>query len=276
MLPNPLFLNVHMYGVMIAVGILCTFAVLYLYGKRMKVDIRFLDFCFYNGIVSIALGFGSAALFDSFYDYLENPEAGFRFTGGLTFLGGLIGGVACFLMVYVFMRRRLHGRLSEVISIAPCCITITHAFGRVGCFFAGCCYGKVTDGPFGVLFPGHSEPVHPTQLYEAIFLFAVFGVMSYLLLARRFRHNMSIYLITYGIFRYLIEFVRDDDRGSFIGSISPSQFWAIVMVVLGIVIPFAWRYFEKKYPPAEPALEQDAPIEEQTVTEEETTEEPET
>lgn len=258
MLPDPLFWNVHMYGVMIAVGILCTFAVLYLYGKRLNVDIRFLDFCFYNAIASIAIGFGSASLFDSFYDYLKNPEKGFRLTGGMTFIGGLIGGVVCFLLVYVIMRRRLHGRLAQIISIAPCCITIAHAFGRVGCFFAGCCYGKVTDGPFGVLFPGHTQPVHPTQLYEAFFLFVVFGICSYLVLAHKFRHNMSIYLIAYGIFRYLIEFVRDDDRGTFIGSISPSQFWSIVMVVLGIVIPFAWRYVERKYPPAPIPAESDA------------------
>ena len=245
MLPNPIFWNIHMYGVMIAVGVLCCFLSLFYLTKKLKVDQRFTDFIYYNGIASIALGFGSATLFQSFYNYLANPEAGFKL-GGMTFIGGLIGGVATFLIVYAFFWKKYDTTLFDVLSIIPCPILIAHAFGRIGCFCAGCCYGKETDSIFGIKFPGMSTPVHPTMLYEAIFLFFLFAVCSFLLLKWNFKHNLSVYLIAYGIFRFLIEFIRDDDRGAFIGSLTPSQFWSLLMVIFGIGLIFLMNYILKK------------------------------
>ena len=126
----------------------------------------------------------------------------------------------------------------NVLSLIPCSILVGHAFGRIGCFCAGCCYGRPTDSFLGVRFPGHIQDVHPTQLYEAFFLFALFAVCSYLLLKKGFKHNMSVYLVAYGIFRFLIEFVRDDERGQLLGFISPSQFWSILMIGLGVGVYF--------------------------------------
>ena len=247
MLPDPILeiaissdfvIKVHMYGVMIALGILAAFAVLFFYGKRMKVETSFLDFIYYNAIVSIALGFLSAALFQATYDFIEDPSAGFNIDSGITFIGGLIGGTLTFLLIYFAFRKKLSKKLTEVLSLIPCSILIGHAFGRIGCFFAGCCYGKPTDSFLGVRFPGHPGSVHPTQLYEAFFLFALFAVCSYLLLKKGFKHNMSLYLVAYGIFRFLIEFVRNDERGQLLGFISPSQFWSILMIALGIGLYF--------------------------------------
>lgn len=241
MLPDPIFLNVHMYGVMVAVGVLAAFLVLTFYCKRLGITEKFNDFMFYNGIFAVIAGMGSAALFQAVYDYIEDPLAGFHFDGGLTFIGGLIGGVVCFLALYFILRKRLTNRLCEVLSVVPCAITVAHAFGRVGCFFAGCCYGAPTDSFLGVKFPRLPVPVHPTQLYEAAFLFLLFGICTYLLLKRGFQHNMSLYLICYGIFRFCIEFIRDDDRGALVGSISPSQFWSLAMIVLGVAFVFIHR-----------------------------------
>ena len=64
----------------------------------------------------------------------------------------------------------------------------------------------------------------------------MFGITSYLVLKKKFKYNMSLYLVAYGVFRFLIEFIRGDDRGKFIGALSPSQFWSIGMVVLGIAL----------------------------------------
>ena len=236
----------YMYGLMIALGILACFGVLFYYGHKKKVEEKFIDFIFFNGVASIIVGFGSAALFQATYNYIENPENGFRFDGGITFLGGLIGGIVCFLAIYFIFRKRYKTRLMDIISICPCCILIAHAFGRVGCFFAGCCYGKPTDSFLGVQFPRLPEPVHPTQLYEAAFLFLLFAICFLLAMKKDFKHNLTVYLIAYGIFRFLIEFVRDDDRGALVAGISPSQFWSLLMVVAGIVVFFAFRYLEKK------------------------------
>lgn len=250
MLPDPIIqignYTVYMYGLMIAVGILVGSFVLYFYGKKKGLDESFLDFCFFDSIGAIFFGFASAALFQAVYNYIEDPSAGFSFGGGITFIGGLIGGVVFFLAVYFIFRKKLKGRLLQMISLAPCVILVDHAFGRVGCFFAGCCYGKRTDSFLGVKFPGMSYAVHPTQLYEAIFLFVMFAICSYLFLKRSFRHNMSLYLVSYGCFRFLIEFLRGDDRGKFIFGISPSQFWALVMIVAGVGVYFLLDYFFKK------------------------------
>ena len=241
MLPDPLFLNVHMYGVMVAIGVLATFTVLYLYGKKLNFSEKFSDFVFYNALFSIVVGFGSAALFQSVYNYIENPDAGFHFSKSITFIGGLIGGVIFFLAVYFILKNKINGKLVQLLPLAPCAITVAHAFGRVGCFFAGCCYGIKTDSALGVVFPELGYPVHPTQLYEAAFLFVLFAVMSYLLLCRGFRHNMSVYLISYGIFRFALEFLRDDHRGALVSGITPSQFWSVCMVVIGVALIFVMK-----------------------------------
>lgn len=238
MLPNPIIWNIHMYGVMMALGILAAFSVLSFYAKKCNVDEKFTDFVFFNGIGAIAAGLGSAALFQAVYNYIEHPERGFKITGNITFIGGLIGGVVFFLAVYFILRPRLTGRVTQILSIAPCCITAAHALGRIGCFFAGCCYGKPTDSFLGVKFPHLFYPVHPTQLYEAAFLFLLFGVCSYLLLKKKFQHNMSLYLVAYGIFRFCLEFLRGDARGELVAGISPSQFWSIAMVLVGIAMYF--------------------------------------
>lgn len=232
----------HMYGLMIGIGVLLCFVVLFTYAKKLGYDPAFIDFVFYNGIASIIGGFASAALFQAFYNYLAHPELGFHIGQGLTFIGGALGGAVIFLVVYfIFRKKYKKTRLADVISLIPCCIFIAHGFGRVGCFFAGCCYGKVTHSFLGVKFPYLSEPVYPTQLYEAAFLFIMFGVCSYLLLKKNFRHNLSLWLISYGIFRFFIEFLRGDARGSFIPGLSPSQFWSIIMVVLGVGCYFLLR-----------------------------------
>jgi len=241
MLPNPLFWNVHMYGIMVAVGILAAFLVIFKYGAKLSINEKFLDFIFYNGVASVIVGMGSAALFQAIYNFIENPSAGFHLDGGITFIGGLIGGSGFFLIIYFIFRKKLTGRLIEMLSVIPCSITVAHGFGRIGCFFAGCCYGKETDSFLGVKFPDLPAPVHPTQLYEAAFLFALFALCSYLVLKKGFRHNMSLYLVAYGIFRFAIEFLRGDDRGQLIGSISPSQFWSLLMVLGGVILYFALR-----------------------------------
>lgn len=240
MLPDPIFLDVHMYGVMIAIGLLCAFGVLFFYSKALNVERDFVDLIFYISVAAIVLGFGAATLVQAFYNYLENPDAGFHIGNGFTFLGGLIGGAtvflgAYFLLRYVILKTKYKSKLWQIMPVLPCAIYVAHGFGRIGCFFAGCCYGIKND-QFGLKFPKIADKVLPTQLYEAAFLFIMFGITSYLVLKKKFKYNMSLYLVAYGVFRFLIEFIRGDDRGKFIGALSPSQFWSIGMVVLGIAL----------------------------------------
>lgn len=242
---NKIF-EIHMYGVLVAIGIFAAFFSIFVYCKKLRIPDGFVDFIFYNGVASILFGFFSAALFQSVYNFIENPERGFHLGGGITFIGGLIGGALFFLLIYFLFRRRLKNTLSSVISVIPCAILVAHGFGRVGCFFAGCCYGTETDSFLGVQFPHLAHPVYPTQLYEAIFLFLMFALCSYLLLRHHTRHNMSLYLFSYGIFRFLLEFMRGDARGEFVALLSPSQFWSVLMVAAAFLV---W-FLEKRYVPA--------------------------
>ncbi len=243
MLPNPIFLNVHMYGVMIAVGLLCCFIVLFTYSKKMGIDTNFVDFVFYTAIVAILVGFGAATLFQTFYNYLDS---GVWRWGGMTFLGGLIGGVVSFLIIYAIFKYGLKRemKLYRILSLVPCCILVAHGFGRIGCFFAGCCYGIPTDSFLGVKFPNLPHAVHPTMLYEAAFLFIMFAVCSFLLLKYGFRHNLSLYLLSYGVFRFLIEYIRGDERGEFFLEIfSPSQIQSLIMILLCVPVFLLVEYF---------------------------------
>ncbi len=257
MWPYPLIGDfLYLYGIMIALGIVAAFAVLFLYSKKFKIEEKFTDFVFYNAIASIAIGFLSAALFQAFYNWLEDPSKVFKIGQGITFIGGLIGGAACFLLIYLIFRKRYTSKLTDVLSIVPCAILIAHGFGRIGCFFAGCCYGKPTDSFLGIRFVGMTQKVHPTMLYEAAFLFIVFAVCTFLLFKFKFKHNMELYLITYGAFRFAIEYLRGDPRGSFIPGVSPSQFWSIGMVLLGIGLWIGLELWWKKHPKAEITEEQ--------------------
>lgn len=253
MLPDALFWNVHMYGIMIAVGILACFLVLYLYSKRLGVATGLVDFCFYDGVFSILVGFGVAALVQATLNYIKNPAGGFDLRSGITVVPGLIGGAGFFLIVYFLLRKRLKLRLLDILPVIPCCITVAHGFGRIGCFFAGCCYGRETDSIFGVQFKNVSGTRLPTQLFEAAFLFLLFAVLTLLVLKWKCPYTLSIYLVAYGIFRFIIEFFRGDDRGQiFGGTLSPSQVGSILYLLLGIGWFFLHRYLLARYAAAAP------------------------
>ncbi|MBR5439376.1 MAG: prolipoprotein diacylglyceryl transferase [Clostridia bacterium] len=243
MYSDPIFFGANLYGISIAVGILACFIVLFSYCKVKKFNEQFVDFTFYNGIVAIGVGFLTAQLLHTFYIYLATGH--FNFPTGFSFLGGLLGGVISFIVGYLIFRKKLKQSIFDLTPVASCCILIAHAFGRIGCFFAGCCHGKETDSFLGVKFPDLPNPVHPTQLYEAAFLFALFIIFSILYLKKNDKYIICHYLISYGVFRFFIEFLRDDNKGKFIGNITPSQTWSIVMVVIGIALYFVIHYMYK-------------------------------
>lgn len=232
---------ITLYGILVGVGVLACFIVFWLLARHDKVDPAYVNFISVVGVVSVAAGFGFAALFQSLYDYISDPSSGFRYTG-LTFQGGLIGGAAVFLILVFAFRKKFKGKITDIISSVPLGILLGHSIGRVGCFMAGCCYGRPTDSRIGVSFidpatgEHMAEKVIPTNLIEAIFLFIAFVVLLIIYLKKRHPYNLPIYMILYGIFRFVIEFFRGDERGSFVPGLSPSQFWSLLMVVAAIPI----------------------------------------
>lgn len=235
MYPHDIIPGINLYVIMIVVGLLGAFIVLRLYLDKKFVSPRIQNFYLVLTAVSILVGFISANFFQALYDFIETGKFSLK-NAGITFLGGLIGGTATFLSVTFYNVRRdeeLKKSLPVIFELAPCAICLAHALGRLGCFFAGCCYGEITDSVFGVKFYGESVKRHPTQLYEAIFLFIMFAVTSFLYF-KDYRLSFVSYLMGYGLFRFIIEYLRDDYRGSSLVSfLTPSQFISILMIALG-------------------------------------------
>ena len=224
----------------------CVFFVLPRIMKRYDMSKKANDFYTILTLIAIAAGIGGAILFQLIYDLFEY---GFKlpsgYSPGMTFLGGLIVGAAAFLIGTRFVAKPEVRKEFWIIlrCIAPC-VCIAHAFGRIGCLFGGCCYGIEMDGFPGIWFPAGSNAANhlnggaavcvlPTQLFEAVFLFILFYVCY------RFNEKSLItYLISYGVFRFIIEFFRADHRGELLWqtALSPSQVLSIGMVILGVVL----------------------------------------
>ena len=275
MYPNELFnifgLSIDLYTICFLVGVIACLVFTIIAMKKCGYSSTARDTIIIIGIFAILIGLLSAALFQAFYNLIAGR--GFTFEG-MTFIGGLIGGVIAFLGIYFLYVYVINPRLKEksffksdmnkgvwyLLRIAPISITIAHGFGRIGCFFAGCCYGKETEAWYGIQFPGLHTKVIPTQLFEAIFLFVLSAAMIVLLFVVNFKYNMSLYLISYGIWRFVIEYFRGDYRGSFIPGLSPSQFWSIIMVLLGIVIFFLYKKFDPKFNKEPEQIEKDVEL----------------
>ena len=193
------------------------------------------------------IGLGSAMLFQFIFDSLKETSTNPLFS--MTFFGGLVGGVITFIIgYYLYIKRHYKNSnfTEDVLVIAPACITVAHGFGRIGCFLAGCCYGKQTDSIFGVNFPHLSYNVYPTQLFEAIFLLTLASILFLLAYKYKNKYTFSIYLLFYGIFRFLIEFIRGDDRGAYFLSFSPSQLFSIICVLISIILFFYFKLKKQK------------------------------
>ena len=168
--------------------------------------------------------------------------------GGLAFYGGLLLSTAAGI---VFLRvKRLP--VWDIVDGSGWAIPLGLGWGRIGCFFNGCCYGSITRGPLGTVFPGGSQaslgqfregllpspeavslPVYPTQLFEAFFSFLIALACYHYLLARRKFHGevFLVFTILYAALRFLEEIIRRDDRGVLAG-LSSSQLIALASIAV--------------------------------------------
>ncbi|MHB1415800.1 MAG: prolipoprotein diacylglyceryl transferase [Chloroflexota bacterium] len=147
--------------------------------------------------------------------YYEQPLRIFAsWEGGLVFQGAIIGGVLA--MMLFIGRHRLPILLA--LDLGGLGMPIGHSVGRFACFFEGCCYGKPTDLPWGVVFPYHDQPVHPTMIYEAFGNLIIFMALWRFDKIKPFRGaTFALYLMSYSTLRFLNEFLRGDPAQTFDG-----------------------------------------------------------
>lgn len=268
--------GVNLYGIFIAVGILACFIVFFLYGKKDGMDQDLQSFIFYVAIIAIVLGFVSAKFFQTIYNWIETGKFDFK-SAGITVMGGLLGGATAFLLAYFIggrfyftgKKKNIHiEQFSKILRLAPLCIIIAHAFGRISCLMVGCCHGaylgqEYVFGGIWMKTNAHGWGYHvPTQLYESLFLFVLFAVLS-VIYFKKSNLILPIYLISYGVWRMIIEIFRTDARGAVVLGLQPSQWMSIIFIAIGIgLILF---YYFKKIPFTEKAPKE---IEESVSTEE--------
>ncbi len=251
MVPNVVFLGLDLYYWMILCGVIFAMVLFRVLYSRVGISYPVLVLTLLVSVGAIVGGYASAALFQSFYSYLSTGK--FEWGVGTTFYGGLIGAAAVFLILYFlfghFFCKGAHLREFHrmLLLIAPC-IVLAHAFGRIGCLLDGCCYGRVSEYGLTMLVHGVWEKRVPIQLYESLFLFVLCGVLVLLILRGKGSFNPSIYLIAYGVWRFIIEFLRDDERGSSgLSFLTPSQLTAILLVLVGVAYALVYQFVLRKY-----------------------------
>ncbi len=269
-------LEVYLYGICMALGIISCFGFLMYTMWKKNFNDEATDKILLIGVFGTGFGILSAALFQGLYNYIDNPAGGFNLSG-MTFIGGLIGGVLSFLGVYwlyiyviaprtkiKLLQNNMNATLTDALPFIPVGIAIAHAFGRLGCFFGGCCYGMEADwglycaGSYSNGIYSQGPKVVPLQLFEMSFLIVLAVVMAVLYFKVKFNYNFGLYAVAYGVWRFCIEFARGDERGQFIGTaLSPSQFWSIIMIIVGVGYFFLQYYVlakHMKHPELQPSV----------------------
>lgn len=232
-------LTLHTYGLLVAFGFLAAYT---LFRRRLQQKGLPLNFIDNLAFLILAGGLlGARLLFfmvDPSVNFMGDPLSFFRlWEGGLVYYGGFLG--ALIVLAIVARRNRVPFLLISDAGAAP--LLVGQAIGRLGCFTAGCCYGRSTDGPFGVVF-SHPESlaplgmaIHPTQLYESIGNAVLCCLLLYVeRKTRQIGLSTAAYFIGYGLFRFFIESLRADDRGIQLAGLYPSQVISLAAVVAGI------------------------------------------
>lgn len=230
-------ITVHGYGAMIAIGILAAFWLGEKLAKKHGLDADKIDsFIFFVIIFGYACSklLYTITVFDQF---LKDPLSVLG-SGGWVVYGGVLGGI---LGAYLWCRR-IGWDFRKYFNVLIPCVALAQGFGRIGCFFAGCCYGIQTDSVIGVSFPVNSlcpvgHPVIPTQLIMSAGDFIIFAILLYNLEKGKYPDsNAALYLMLYSAGRFAVEFIRGDINRGFVGILSTSQFISIFAFALGLYI----------------------------------------
>ena len=231
------FLHLKTYGACMATGFLVCWWLVERLSERKDLS-NFLLSLMVSGVVGSRVAY---VIEHWRSEFAAHPERIIRVDqGGLMFYGGLILALVV-SFVWCLHKKEHPLALADLLGTV---VPLGHAFGRLGCFFYGCCYGRDSDAWCAVTFPvgspswyGHERTlvsVLPTQLFEAMALLALFAFL--LFLYRRFhRYTAGVYLMGYAVIRFGIEFLRGDPRAD-VGPFSISQTISIGLVFVGAAL----------------------------------------
>jgi len=233
-------LTIHTYGAFVALGFAAAIAVTMWFGKKEGMPSQQVMDLAFLGIVWAIIGSRLFYIFLNPSYYVERPLDIFKlWQGGLVFSGGLVFAVAALTW---HLKRRGMSLLSTADLFAPG-LALGQGIGRIGCFFAGCCYGKPADVPWAVVFSHpdslapHHVPLHPTQLYASLSGFALFAVLLGIRARKRFAGQVFVwFLILHSTARLLVERFRGDPRGIVPGTEMSVTQLVTLLVLVGSVV----------------------------------------
>ena len=219
------------YGLMIGVGALVAVAIGYFlvnrHGKNKDIFIILVT----SGILG---GFAGAKILYIITDWKNVLVSDFSevMQSGFVFYGGILGALLVLWLIHHLTRIDVLSYVQICIS----CVPIAHGFGRIGCHLVGCCYGVDYNGG-----------LFPVQLTEAVLLFVLgIGLIIYVWKRERPKHTLSIYLGTYSVLRFCLEFLRGDDAERKIYGVFSTSQWISLAVLSGIIICSIWKHNKKQ------------------------------
>jgi phosphatidylglycerol:prolipoprotein diacylglycerol transferase len=259
LLDADLLVPLDTYGLLIATGFITGIWLAQREGRRRGQDPeRIADLTFWI-LVAALVGSRVYFILVNWRDYFEPgtflvatsfgriPRVLAIWEGGLVFYGGFIGAV---LVAWFYMRRHGMNFLAHADTLIPS-VALGHFFGRLGCFAAGCCYGRETHVPWAAVFRDPATlaprdlPIHPTQLYASLDGVVLFVALILLQRVKRFDGQIfSAFLIGYALLRYLVEEpFRADARGATVEgfSVSVATGVPVLLVGLALMIFLGWR-----------------------------------
>ncbi|PCJ64146.1 MAG: prolipoprotein diacylglyceryl transferase [Bacteroidetes bacterium] len=245
----PAHISLHSYGLMIALGVLISFYIALKKTKQYGMTSDTLSSLFIWVIVASFVGGKLFFYLEDIGKYLEDPSLIRKaLGGGFVFYGSLIFAVP----TIVFWLRRQKIPVRPFLDIVAIFGPIVHSFGRVGCFLAGCCHGKICNSWIGVTFSDpnslatiKNQPLYPTQLFDIAVNIIILVTVLFLQNKKKFDGQLFlIYLMMYGVGRSIVEMYRGDDARGFLfgGAVSHSQFIAICIILISLVV---WRKWSK-------------------------------
>lgn len=247
-------ISIKTYGAFMALGFYCAWQILSWLcrktGRAVDPVSNLLILMMFSGIIGSRIAY----VIEHWHkEFAANPMSIIRVDqGGLMFYGGLILAIFVFIVWCRIKKEKIVPLADLFVTLIP----LAHAFGRIGCFFFGCCYGKVSSSPCAVVFPRGSPawheqvsngliastangslPVLPTQLFEALAVLALFGILFFLY--RKFAMKKpglvtGVYLTGYAIIRFGLEFLRGDPRAA-VGIFSIGQMISSIILISGLI-----------------------------------------
>lgn len=233
-------LEIRWYGIMYLLGFFAvrTYVKRRIEQGKLKLTVKELDD--FMGALVLALIIGARLGYALFYNpsyFITAPwKILYIWEGGLSFHGGFIGVLA--YSIWFARAKKINFLQLADTFIAP--LALANAFGRIGNFINGELYGIATNLPWGVLFPGVTEPRHPTQLYEAGYNILIFAVL-YSLRDKNWKPgtHFGLFMVLYSVFRFSVEFIKDIPA---YGPLTMGQWLNIPLFLAGLYILLRDRF----------------------------------